>query len=89
MLKTEGIIDISLSSDENSILIVIKDNGIGISEEQKKKIFQPNFTTKSSGTGLGLAIVKNIVSSFNGKIWFESVENLGTVFSIEFLVEKK
>lgn len=84
-----GIIDISLSSDENSILIVIKDNGIGISEEQKKKIFQPNFTTKSSGTGLGLAIVKNIVSSFNGKIWFESVENLGTVFSIEFLVEKK
>ena len=68
--------------------MVISDNGIGISDEQKKRIFQPNFTTKSSGTGLGLAMVKNIVDGFGGNIWFESAENIGTTFSVEFPVAK-
>ncbi len=83
-----GMIHVTLKIDENKALVVVQDNGIGMSEEQKKKIFQPNFTTKSSGTGLGLAMVKNIVTGFNGRIWFESVEDFGTTFSVELpLVE--
>ncbi len=83
-----GIINISLSKKEDKTVVVISDNGIGISDEQKKRIFQPNFTTKSSGTGLGLAMVKNIVDGFGGNIWFESAENIGTTFSVEFPVAK-
>jgi len=65
------------------ILIKIKDNGIGIAEENFDKIFVPNFTTKSSGTGLGLAMVKNIIESFGGKVYFESEINRGSTFFIE------
>lgn len=83
-----GVIHITLTEDEGKATVVVQDNGTGISQEQKKKIFQPNFTTKSSGTGLGLAMVKNIVTGFGGRIWFESVENAGTTFSVELpLVE--
>ncbi|MPM11249.1 Adaptive-response sensory-kinase SasA [bioreactor metagenome] len=78
-----GVIHITLTGEEGKATVVVQDNGIGMSQEQKKKIFQPNFTTKSSGTGLGLAMVKNIVSGFGGRIWFESVENAGTTFSVE------
>ncbi|MCB9203655.1 MAG: HAMP domain-containing histidine kinase [Flavobacteriales bacterium] len=60
----------------------VKDNGSGIPEELREKIFVPNFTTKSSGMGLGLAMVKNIVETCNGKIWFESEIGKGTVFYI-------
>ncbi|KAF5040314.1 Adaptive-response sensory-kinase SasA [anaerobic digester metagenome] len=83
-----GMIHVTLKVEENKALVVVQDNGVGMSEEQKKKIFQPNFTTKSSGTGLGLAMVKNIVTGFDGRIWFESVEDFGTTFSVELpLVE--
>ena len=78
-----GLIHVMLKAEANKALVVVQDNGVGMSEEQKKKIFQPNFTTKSSGTGLGLAMVKNIVTSFNGRIWFESVEDVGTTFGVE------
>lgn len=77
-----GEIDVSISDENNNFIIEIKDNGIGISEYQKDKIFVPNFTTKSTGMGLGLAIVKNSIENANGRIWFESKENLGTSFFI-------
>ena len=51
---------------------------------QINKIFSPNFTTKTEGMGLGLAIVKSIVENMNGKIWFETKENKGTSFYVEF-----
>lgn len=78
-----GMIHVTLRVEEGKALTVVQDNGTGMTEEQKKKIFQPNFTTKSSGTGLGLAMVKNIVTGFEGRIWFESIENSGTTFSVE------
>jgi len=46
----------------------------------REKIFEPNFTTKSSGTGLGLAFVKNAVANAGGKVWFETVVGAGTTF---------
>ena len=79
---TAGRIEVALSKQGGSYLISIKDNGTGISEELKEKIFVPNFTTKTGGTGLGLAMTKNTIESFNGKIWFETKENEGTTFFI-------
>jgi signal transduction histidine kinase len=77
-----GKIDVSLEKKDNAFLFKVKDNGIGISEEQISKIFTPNFTTKSGGMGLGLAMVKSIVETFGGKIWFETSRGKGTTFFV-------
>ncbi len=66
-----------------SVIISLSDEGIGIDETMRSKIFEPNFTTKSSGTGLGLAICKAIVEKANGKIWFENVTGKGTTFYVD------
>ncbi len=80
----EGKIIITISKVESDFVIEIKDNGTGIPEDKKDKIFVPNFTTKSTGMGLGLAMVKNIIENANGTIGFETKENIGTSFFISF-----
>lgn len=69
--------------EDSMVRINIKDNGEGIAPEMQSRIFMPNFTTKSSGTGLGLAMCKSIVEQANGKIWFETMKNIGTTFHVE------
>jgi signal transduction histidine kinase len=64
------------------IWIRIKDNGLGIPEDMQEKIFQPNFTTKSSGMGVGLTLVRNIIEGSGGTISFRTKQNEGTVFII-------
>ncbi|MGE5381840.1 MAG: ATP-binding protein [Omnitrophica WOR_2 bacterium] len=76
-----GQIDIIVDSSEQEIHIYVKDNGIGIPDQQKSRIFSPNFTTKSGGAGLGLAMVKNIINNANGSISFTS-DPYGTIFEI-------
>ena len=78
----QGVIDISLLEENALIKVIIKDNGKGIPDEIKDRIFTPNFTTKNSGSGLGLAISKQIIDSIGGSIWFESQENTGTTFYV-------
>lgn len=68
---------------ESSVLVTVNDNGAGIPEEVRSKIFTPNFTTKSSGTGLGLAMCKGIVEESKGNIWFETTIGAGTTFFVE------
>ena len=80
-----GKIDVAVREFKNRIFIRVSDNGVGISEEGKEKIFVPNFTTKSTGTGLGLAMVKNIVSSSGGNVFFWSKEGKGASFYIELI----
>ena len=70
-------------------LIKIKDNGIGIPDSMKEKVFLPNFTTKNSGTGLGLAMCQQIIESANGKLYFTSVQNIGTIFFVELPIIKQ
>jgi signal transduction histidine kinase len=77
-----GLIEISYLITNKNILLSIKDNGNGIPEHLREKIFEPNFTTKSSGTGLGLAFVKNSIENAGGKVWFETTINEGTTFYI-------
>jgi signal transduction histidine kinase len=81
---SEPSIVIEAIENQDTYEILVKDNGVGIKESMKEKIFEPNFTTKTTGSGLGLAMVKNIMSNFGGGIRFESVENAGTIFHIEF-----
>ncbi len=75
-----GVIEINYMVTSKNILLTIKDNGEGIPENLREKIFEPNFTTKSSGTGLGLAFVKNAVGNAGGKVWFETIVGGGTTF---------
>ena len=77
-------IDITETTDNGRVLIRIKDNGQGIDEALRSKIFMPNFTTKTSGTGLGLAMCKRMVEQADGEIWFETVLGEGTSFFIQF-----
>lgn len=67
----------------NMLKIEIKDNGVGITDEDKEQIFTPFFSTKvGKGTGLGLTIVKKIIDTIKGKLYFESVRGQGTTFNI-------
>jgi len=81
--KQDGKIIIILESQENTYEIYVKDNGKGIKEEDKEKIFVPNFTTKTGGSGIGLSLTYNIIQSMQGNITFESEEGIGTQFKIE------
>ena len=73
---------IDVYSTQEDVIITVTDNGCGISEENKEKVFEPKFTTKTSGMGLGLAMIKNIIEAYDGAISFTSKEGVGTVFSV-------
>lgn len=75
---------VSVHNEEETVCVSICDNGAGIPEENKDKVFEPKFTTKTSGMGLGLAMVKNIVETYNGSISFVSKPNKGTIFKVRF-----
>jgi len=79
--EESGLIKVHLQEAVNHQIIKVLDNGQGIPEDQKDKVFYPNFTTKSGGTGLGLALVKNIIVNAGGEIDFESSTE-GTTFII-------
>lgn len=80
--EREGIIVVNVKRASDSIVIGVADNGTGISEDKREKVFVPNFTTKSSGMGLGLAMSKNIIEAAKGEIWFESEVGEGTTFFV-------
>lgn len=80
----KGIIDIKLEVlDNQKVRVRVSDNGKGIPDEIKDRLFQPNFTTKSGGMGMGLAISYSIVRSLGGRIWYETELNKGTTFYVE------
>jgi nitrogen fixation/metabolism regulation signal transduction histidine kinase len=79
----EGSIKVDVEVRSDKVIAAIRDNGSGIPEDLKKKLFTPNFTTKSSGMGLGLSIAKRYIENAGGMIWFESETNLGSVFYVE------
>ncbi len=82
--ERQGLIKVSLEMRGDKVVVAVEDNGSGIPEPLQKKLFTPNFTTKSSGTGLGLSIVKKYVEGARGRVWFKSEADKGTTFFIEF-----
>lgn len=87
-------IEVSCYASDNDVTIKIKDSGIGIPQKFHARLFDTFTDAKRPGTngekpfGLGLSICKQIVEKHHGKIWFESVENKGTVFFIQLAKEK-
>ncbi|MGE3610558.1 MAG: ATP-binding protein [Bacteriovoracaceae bacterium] len=85
---TEGegdrFIEIVMNFSSEEILISIRDNGCGISDEIREKIFDPFFTTKevNQGTGIGLPIALNIIKEHNGKLTLDSEIGRGSTFNV-------
>jgi two-component system nitrogen regulation sensor histidine kinase NtrY len=79
-----GVLRIKFGVDEGELKIDFCDNGTGIEENKRDRIFTPNFTTKTGGMGLGLAMSKSIVENFGGSITFTSIENEGSIFTVTF-----
>jgi PAS domain S-box-containing protein len=77
-------IEVRLVKSERNIVLTITDNGIGMDDEEAKRIFSQYFTTKKSGTGLGLFIAQKIIKDHGGTIKTSSEKNRGTIFTITF-----
>ncbi len=83
-----GTVAIGAMRENHYVTVWVKDNGVGIAEDQRSRVFVPNFTTKSSGTGLGLAMSKQIVENAGGEVWFDSELNMGTTFFVKLPLHK-
>jgi signal transduction histidine kinase len=83
--KKDGEIVIYTENLQENVVIRIKDNGVGMSEQVKRRIFEPFFTTKQVGvgTGLGLSITFGIIEKHGGNIFVNSEEGRGTEFVIQ------
>ena len=78
----ESNIQVKIIESTKKVKIIVSDNGLGVSNKNREKIFEPKFTTKSDGMGLGLGIVRSIINSHRGKISYKSKNNKGTDFTI-------
>ncbi len=86
--KEAGVVDVTVGLEGGDIHFSVKDNGIGIPQDEQDKIFARFFRAKNAthtvteGSGLGLFIAQSVVKRHGGKIWFESTENVGTTFHV-------
>ena len=78
----EPIINVKITESLKTVKVIVSDNGLGVSKNNRDKIFEPKFTTKSDGMGLGLGIVRSIINSHRGKISYKSKSRKGTDFKI-------
>ena len=85
-IDKNGKISIDISFDQilKIVRIEIADNGKGISDKEKTRLFEPYFSTKKSGMGLGLAIVNSIITDHQGRIRVMDNKPSGAKFIIEF-----
>lgn len=88
MIPGKGVLTINTTYKKDKILLQIGDNGPGIPEATKAKLFDPFFTSKPKGTGLGLTSTQNILQNHKGTIHVDSEPGQGTTFSITFPTPK-
>lgn len=83
--RTVGLVEISSEEFDSYYVFSIKDNGVGIAKKHHDKIFNTfqSYSTNEHSTGLGLSIVKKIIETYNGEIWIESEEGVGSTFFIK------
>jgi signal transduction histidine kinase len=84
-----GVLTLKTEGRDGEIQISVSDTGIGISEENISKIFEPYFTTKETGSGLGLTLIFKIVREHRGDISVKSKEGEGTSFKITLPIPQK
>lgn len=94
--KPSGAIEIGLQSENHStVLVSVKDNGIGIPQAQQRNIFERFFRARNAvkaqteGSGLGLFIVQSIIERHGGRIWFKSEEGKGVTFFFTLPIERR
>lgn len=75
-------LDVMLTSSDKEVRLTISDNGLGMDEEEKERIFTPYFTTKKQGTGLGLFIAQKIIKDHHGTVTVKTKPQQGTTFLI-------
>ncbi len=87
-IRKEGQINIAVSYEEAQRLatVVVADNGAGVPSSDKRKMFEPYFSTKKSGTGLGLAIVRSIIFDHHGQVSVSDNIPTGTIVSFQLPV---
>ena len=78
-----GALRVVTRRSDGVVRIDVADTGQGLSEEERRRLFTPYYTTKQHGTGLGLAIVQSVVADHAGKIWVDSDPGRGATFHIE------
>lgn len=84
-----GTLTVGTKIGRRLVCIYIADQGTGITEEVRQKMFAPFFTTKARGTGLGLAVVGKAISRHKGKLFINSVPGKGTCFQIYLKIYRK
>ena len=84
-----GHLAVSIFRENDNVVLIIKDDGDGIPEENMNKIFEPYFTTKDFGSGLGLTLVYKIIKEHDGEIQLKSKVGVGTSFIIKIPVPQK
>lgn len=90
--KKDGVVQVIMKREGNALIFIVKDEGIGIKDEDKphifEKFFHKSYNEKEKGTGLGLYIVKKVVELHNGSISFESDAGKGTTFIVNIPIEE-
>jgi PAS domain S-box-containing protein len=92
--REDSTINIDIYDKGNSVIISVKDNGIGISNEQQRFVFEKfrqadkSFTRNTEGSGIGLSLVKSLVELHKGTITLKSIEGLGSEFIIELPISE-
>jgi two-component system, sporulation sensor kinase E len=87
--KEEGRVKICTKLRSDHVLVEVHDNGCGIPEAEKLRIFEPYHTTKFDGTGLGLMVVYRIIRAHLGAVGLHSQEDEGTVFSVALPLDER
>ncbi|MEY3197424.1 MAG: hypothetical protein RLZZ59_795, partial [Pseudomonadota bacterium] len=87
--KRDGIINTSISREDDNIVLKVSDNGSGFPLDAIGKATEPYFTTRAKGTGLGLAIVQKIIADHNGTMKITNNSNVGAEIKIIFVPNKK
>ncbi len=73
--------------NHSTVRLSVSDSGVGLTDEECRRLFTPYYTTKQHGTGLGLAIVQSVVSDHAGKIWVDSRRHGGTTIHLELPID--
>lgn len=85
-----GVLEIESYDEDDKAVLIIRDNGLGMSEDVLEKIYYPYFTTKGdSGTGIGLNMAKKIFDKYKVEVRVKTKEDIGTEFKMFFPVEDK
>jgi two-component system sensor histidine kinase HydH len=86
-LSAGGEVSLKTTEEQHQVRIAVSDNGIGMTEQEREKMFDPFFTTRNTGTGLGLAVSHQIIEQLNGSFDVQTAQGKGT--SVTIILPKK